>query len=246
MLKKTVFTLWIGGLVIGASGAPLQDNDRVESHDEMRRRLARDLAEAETNAVPSWRNLDRWSFQGGVGFITGSTIDEIGTAQSEWADGKSAGQIYLLQVSYKVTELKPTLFGREMAVDLELPLVLGAVDERGRQPFMQYSGGGMLRWESFPWNRWLYTNLETGLGLTYSQRVLETERRRHPDRERSHVEFYWPVQLTLAHPRRRDHQLVFFLHHHSGAGIFHKGGANTLGIGYRYVPGERRAAESEP
>jgi hypothetical protein len=44
----------------------------------------------------------------------------------------------------------------------------------------------------------------------------------------------------LAHPRYREHQLVLFLHHHSGGAIFHRGGANTLGIGYRFVPGERQ------
>ena len=242
MLGRALLTLWIGGLAFGASGAPLPDNDRVEDCDEARRSLVRDLLETETNAVPSWRNLDRWSFQAGVGFITGSTVDEIGLAQNDWAEGEAAGQIYLMQVSYKLAELKPKLFGKPRAVDLELPLVLGVVDENGHGPFMQYSGGVTLRWKDFPWNRWLYTNLETGIGLTYSQRVLETERKRHPGRERSHLEFYWPVQIMLAHPRRRDHQLVFLMHHHSGgAGIFHKGGANSLGIGYRYVPGERRA-----
>jgi hypothetical protein len=239
MLKKWLLALWIGKFVAGALAADVRSNEQGKNSDELGPEPARAVARVETNAVALWRNLDRWSFQTGVGFITGSTIDEIGTWQSELADGKSGGEIYLFQVSYKAAQLDPTLFGQRVALDLELPLVLGVVDERGRQPFMQYSGGATLRWKQFPWNHWLYTNLETGLGLTYSQRVLATERSRHPERERSHVEFYWPVQLTLAHPRHRDHQLVFFLHHHSGAGIFHKGGANTLGIGYRYVPGER-------
>lgn len=192
---------------------------------------------------PWWRDLNRWSFQAGAGFITGSTIDEIGIFQGEWADGDSEGEMYLFQVSYKAAQLKPEIFGARPAIDVELPLVLGVVNERGRSPFMQYSGGVTLRWKTFPWNRWLYTNLETGLGLTYSEHVLATERERHPDRHRSHLEFYWPVQLMFAHPHRRDHQFVLFLHHHSGGGIFHTGGANTLGLGYRYVPGERRNRE---
>jgi hypothetical protein len=239
MLKKILLVVWMGGFVVVASGAELPGNGPT-ANDKAGGDSARSLADGETKAVPSWRNLDRWSFQGGVGFISGSTIDDIGTAQNDWADGDSAGQIYLMQVSYKLAELKPKLFGKPRALDLELPLVIGVVDESGSDLFMQYSGGLALRWKDFPWNRWLYTNLETGVGLTYSQQVLETERRRHPDRERSHLEIYWPLQLMLAHPRLRAHQLVLFLHHHSGGGVFHTGGANTLGIGYRYVPGERR------
>jgi len=238
-VKKWLLVLWIGKFVLGASASDVQPNAQEKSVDDSTNGPASAVIRPETNAVPSWLGLDRWSFQAGVGFITGSTIDEIGTWQSELARGKSSGEIYLFQVSYKAARLDPTLFGHRVALDLELPLVLGVVDEGESQPFMQYSGGIALRWKTFPWNRRLYTNLETGFGLTYSQHVLMTERERHPDRDRSHLEFYWPVQLMLAHPRYRDHQLVLFLHHHSGAGVFHRGGANTLGIGYRYVPGER-------
>jgi hypothetical protein len=193
----------------------------------------------EPESVPFWRDLNRWSFQAGVGFITGSTIDDIFMGKTGLAKGDARGVIYLVQASYKLAELKPVVWGHHLALDLELPLVLDMVDERGSDPFFQYNGGFAVRWKSFPWNHWLYTNLETGIGLTYSQHVLATERARHPDRERSHLEFYWPVQLMLAHPRHREHQLVLFNHHHSGGGIFHRGGANSVGVGYRYVPGER-------
>ncbi|HTD65594.1 MAG TPA: hypothetical protein VK846_03550 [Candidatus Limnocylindria bacterium] len=184
--------------------------------------------------------MNRWSFQAGVGWITSSTIDEVGTLRGELADDDAGGQIYLLQVSYKLAEWEPVVFGHQGKMDLEAPFVLGVVDESRGDPFMQYSAGLTLRWKQFPWNKWLYTNIETGGGLTYSQRVLASERERHPGRERSHLEFYWPLQLMLAHPQRREHQLVLFLHHHSGGGVFHRGGANSLGIGYRYVPEERR------
>jgi hypothetical protein len=238
-VKKWLLALWIGESVMGAAAADVQPNEQEKRGDGFGNGPAGAVIRPETNTVPSWRNLDRWSFQAGVGFITGSSVDEIATGQTELAHGKSGGEVYLVQVSYEAAQLDPTLFGHRVALDLELPLVLGVVDEVGSQPFMQYSGGITLRWKTFPWNRWLYTNLETGIGLTYSQHVLATARERHPDREWSHLEFYWPVQLMLAHPRHRDHQLVLFLHHHSGGWIFHEGGVNTLGLGYRYVPGER-------
>ena len=178
-----------------------------------------------------------------MGWITGSTFTDVLLGDSHLARGDARGHIYLLQVSYKLARFEPALFGHHGEMDLELPAVLGVVDERGPDPFMQYNAGLTLRWKSFPWNKWLYTNLEVGIGLTYSQRVLDTERQQHPTRERSHLEFYWPLQLMLAHPHYRQHQLVLFNHHHSGGLIFHKGGANTLGVGYRYVFGERERKE---
>jgi hypothetical protein len=83
------------------------------------------------------------------------------------------------------------------------------------------------------------TTFETAIGLTYSHQVLAIERVRYPDRDRSHLEFYWPIQFTFAHPRHQQHRLVLFNHHHSGGHIFHRGGANSLGIAYRYVFGNR-------
>jgi hypothetical protein len=235
MLKEHLLAALFLVLVHSASAAETESSAGARPEQT---RAATTEAEA-NNEVPSWRNLKRWSFQAGVGLITESTIDEVLTLRGDRAHGDAGGEIYLLQVSYKAAEFKPVLFDHPVDVDLELPLVLGVVDEGGRAPFMQYNGGLVLRWKTFPWNRWLYTNLETGAGLTYSEHVLATEREQHPTRDRSHLEFYWPIHLMLAHPRHREHQLVLFLHHHSGGLIFHRGGANTLGVGYRYVPGER-------
>jgi hypothetical protein len=189
-----------------------------------------------SDRLPAWCAAERWSYQVGVAYVSGSSIDELMLANG---NRPANGQIYLLQASYLLDRLHPELFGRHYELDVSLPLVLGVVDEHGSDAFVQYSGGVTLRWKKFPWNRWLYTNLETGLGLTYSQHVLAIERERHSDRQRSHVEFYWPVQLLLAHPSHRQHQFALFLHHHSGGWIFHEGGANSLGIGYRYAPGEK-------
>jgi hypothetical protein len=182
---------------------------------------------------------DRWSFQFGAAYITGSTIDELLLGQFERPEGPAQGHIYLLSASYTLHTFDWDLFGHQVRPQLQLPGVLGIVDERGRSPFGQYSLGITLRWRDFPWNEYVYTNFETGIGLTYSQYVLAIERQRHPERNREHVEFYWPIELMLAHPRHRQHQLVLFLHHHSGGEIFHRGGANSLGIGYRLVFGER-------
>jgi hypothetical protein len=241
MFKEWVSIISVSSLVhvpITAFGAePAQADGSVGANNNAARRTADDI-----DAAPWWRDMDRWSFQAGIGFINGETIDDIIVSGGELAKGDASGEIYLAQVSYKAAELKPVWFDHQVEFDLEVPFVLGVVDEDGRGPFMQYNLGLTFRWKTFPWNRWLYTNFETGTGLTYSDHVLEVERQRHPGRDRSHLEFYWPIQLTLAHPQHREHQLVLFLHHHSGGAIFHVGGANTLGFGYRFVPGERRRA----
>jgi hypothetical protein len=201
---------------------------------------AKETAEKKSSELPAWNTLDRWSFQAGVAFITESTIDDIIVGEGERATGADEGEIYLLEASYKLAAFQPQIGRFQPRIDLQLPLVLGLVNEHERDDlWLQYNAGVTLRWKSFPWNEWLYTNLETGVGLTYSQYVIATERVRHPERERSHVEIYWPVQLMLALPKHPQHQLSLFLHHHSGGGMFHTGGANSLGLGYRYVPGEK-------
>jgi hypothetical protein len=231
-----MFNFWRGAAALlmcaGATVAVADQPAPAENFD-------RTNSVAALEEKPAWCDIRRWSFQGGMGFITESTVDKVALAEARLARGRAAGELYLLQASYKLARLDPVLFGHPVKLDLELPLVLGVVNEHGSDAFMQYSGGVTLRWKSFPWNKYVYTSIESGVGLTYSAHVLETERERHPDRERSHVEFYWPIQLMLAHPNHREHQLVLFLHHHSGGTIFHTGGANTLGVGYRYVFDER-------
>lgn len=192
-----------------------------------------------SDAIPFLRDPNRWSYQFGVGFITRSQIGDLTTGQVALARGEAEGQIYLLQALFRLSSFEPRFFGTQAGLDLELPLVLGLVDERGSSLFPQYSAGLLVRWRTFPWSRWVDTTFETAVGLTYSHQVLAIERSRHPDRDRSHLELYWPIQFTLAHPQHRQHQLVLFNHHHSGGRIFHKGGANSLGIGYRFVFGNR-------
>ncbi|MEX2381608.1 MAG: hypothetical protein WD490_04435 [Opitutales bacterium] len=104
---------------------------------------------------------------------------------------------------------------------------------------MDYNLGVIFRWRDFPWNEWVYTTLESGAGFSYTEKVLGIERQRHPDRNRNHLAFYWPIELSLAHPRYKQHRAVFFVHHRSGGRIFHQGGANSVGIAYRYAFGYR-------
>ena len=182
-----------------------------------------------------------WTIHIGMAVITSSTIGDLSLGKVTRARGDAGGEMYLLGVSHTLHDFDWRIRGRRFRPQLELPMVLGVVDEGGRNPFLDYNAGITLRWKDFPFNRFVYTNLETGVGLSYTEHVLAIEHRRHSDRDRSHLKFYWPIQLTLAHPEKKQHQLVVFIHHQSGGHVFDKGGSNLIGIGYRHVFRERSA-----
>lgn len=184
-------------------------------------------------------NWDRWSFQFGTAIVMTNVIDDFAFGRYNRASGPAGGEIYLFQASYTIRDLSWNIAGRTFEPQLELPVVFGIANENERSPFFDTKVGVTIRWKDFPWNSWLYTNLESGSGLSYTERIYAIEEVRHPGRSRSHFKFYLPIQLTLAHPHHRQHQAVFFLHHHSGGRIFEKGGTNALGLGYRYVFRER-------
>lgn len=176
-----------------------------------------------------------WTIQMGIAVITSNPIGEVLLGKATRAGGDAGGEMFLLGVSYTLHDFDWQIRGRRLRPQLELPLVIGLVDEKGRSPFFDYNAGITLRWKDFPFKRYVYTNLESGVGLSYTGHVLAIERRRHPGRERSHLKFHWPIELMLAHPKFRGHQLVLFIHHQSGGHVFDAGGSNLVGIGYRRV-----------
>jgi hypothetical protein len=178
---------------------------------------------------------DSWTLQLGVAMITSNVISDFSLGDFQRAKGPAGGEMYLLSASYTLFDFDWILLGRRFRPQLELPVVIGVVNERGRSPFVDYNLGITLRWKDLPFNRFIYTNIESGVGLSYTDRVLAIERERHPGRDRSHLKLYWPIQLMLAHPERKGHQLVVFIHHQSGGHIFDIGGSNLVGIGYRHV-----------
>ncbi len=182
---------------------------------------------------------DRWTLQLGAAVITSNAIGDISLGKISRATGPAGGEMYLLGASYTLCDFDWVIRDRRFRPQLELPVVLGVVNERGRSPFLDYNAGITLRWKDFPFNRVVYTNFESGIGLSYTEHVLAIERERHMRRDRSHLKFYWPIQLMLAHPKLKQHQLMVFIHHQSGGHVFDIGGSNLIGIGYRHVFRER-------
>lgn len=75
----------------------------------------------------------------------------------------------------------------------------------------------------------------TGLGLNYSEKIFLLDTLKHPGDNRSHLKFFWPLEITFALPVYKSHRLVLFNHHISGGKLFDKGGMDSFGIGYRYL-----------
>jgi len=179
-------------------------------------------------------DLNRWSFSGGVAVVTWNRIGELFRGKFNRAKGEAGGELYLLGASYTLADLRGNFPTQEMRPQLNAVAVVGLVNENRGSPFMDYNTGLTIRWRQFPWDHVLPTSLETGVGLSYTQRVMQVERVRLPDRDRSHLKFYWPIELGFALPSARQHQLLFFIHHQSGGRIFDVGGSNHVGLGYRY------------
>ncbi len=175
----------------------------------------------------------RWAFEYGVAFITSNTIDDLALGQINISDGDAGGQIHHFTASYLLAEPEWRLLGGVFRPQIEAPLTVAVVDENGRSPFLDYSASFQVRWRDFPWNHVVRTSVAMGLGISYSEKVYLMDIQRHPDRDRSHLKFNWPIQATLAHPAHPRHQLMLFVAHQSGGRIFDRGGVNSLGLGYR-------------
>jgi hypothetical protein len=186
------------------------------------------------------RPLSRWAIGVGAAFITRNVIEEVLSFRIRPARGDAAGWIYSLNLTYTWREFDWKIRDRTFRPQLEAPLTLLIADERGSNPFLGYNAGIGLRWTDFPWNRYVSTTAATGFGISYSEKVFEIDRVRHPGRRRSHWKFYWPLQITMALPCFPQHQLMLFNHHQSGGRVFDRGGMNAVGFGYRYVFPSRR------
>lgn len=162
-------------------------------------------------------------------------MDRLLKPSGTFAGGDAGGRIWLTTLYYTLGTHRWTLAGRSWSPQSEVHLTLGVVDENARSPFLDYNAAVALRWNEFPWNDRVATSFATGIGFSYSERVFAMDRQRHPESRRTRWKFDWPLQVTLAHPQHRRHQLVLFNQHQSGGYIFDRGGVNSHGIGYRYV-----------
>jgi hypothetical protein len=94
------------------------------------------------------------------------------------------------------------------------------------------------RYHNFPWNKFIHTTVAVSTGLSYATGVSDFEKTHSGLNPPSgtHVMHYFSPEVTLALPEHLDRQLVFRLHHRSGAygivsGAF--SGATYMTVGLR-------------
>ncbi|MCL4180290.1 MAG: hypothetical protein KJ072_21420 [Verrucomicrobia bacterium] len=183
---------------------------------------------------PAPRGPRNWSIQTGVAVISNSDIGEILTGGLNRADGDAGGLLYSLTANWTARRFEIPCRERILRPQFESYFTLTLVDQDHDAIFPDYNGGIGFRWVDFPWDKWLDTTLFMGIGLSYSSEVYVVDRERHPNEDRSHLKFDWPIQFTFALPRWPQHQLVLFNDHQSGGHVFDEGGVNSFGIGYRF------------
>lgn len=86
-------------------------------------------------------------------------------------------------------------------------------EENSGDGYYNINFAGTLKWTDFSWNKYLYTTQATSLGLAYFERINSYDRENHVNEERSQWKFYWPIQLTLALPKFKRHQVVLYNDH---------------------------------
>jgi hypothetical protein len=93
-----------------------------------------------------------------------------------------------------------------------------------------------LRWANLPWNHYINTSFAIGEGISYATAVPTLEKKDNSHTKR--LLNYLMLEFTLAMPCAPRTQLVFRIHHRSGAyGLYHAGntGSNNVGIGLRVL-----------
>jgi len=103
----------------------------------------------------------------------------------------------------------------------------------------EFWGALYLRYDGFPWTRYLYTTAGISMGFDYVTRLPVVERGTdaRPEPHQSHWLNYFSPEITLALPEAPQHEAVFRYIHRSGIfgtfnGVYE--GANAFMIGYRY------------
>src|SRR5271170_7886728 len=94
-----------------------------------------------------------------------------------------------------------------------------------------------VRWTSFPWNKFLYTNARvSALGLSFATGVSAWERINSGNNRGSNFQQFGAIEMTFAARENARSEVFFRVHHRSGIfGLINGviGGSNYLACGFR-------------
>jgi hypothetical protein len=175
-----------------------------------------------------------WSFAFGVGVISDNTLADYLEPSFDKLQGPGGGLTYNFTVARQLHQFDWRVGKIHLRPRLELPVMLTFVDENRGRFIPDLNVGVVLRWQDWPWNRFVRTTLSAGPGLSYAYHVWEAEAQRHPGEDRSQFKFWLPIEFTVALPRYPHHQFLLFIDHQSGGTLFDQGGVDAWGLGFRY------------
>jgi hypothetical protein len=182
------------------------------------------------------KDKGRWSAAFAVGIIGDTTVADYADFAFDKLDGEGGGLTYNLSVSYRWHEFDLKVGRLRFRPQVEIPFMLTLVDDEKLDLAPDFNIGIMLRWRDFPWNRYIYTTVAAGAGMSYATEVWTGDYQRHPgDDDRSQWKFWLPIEASFALARYPQHQLILFIDHQSGGHIFDAGGIDAWGFGYRLL-----------
>ncbi len=196
------------------------------------------FAQAQTGTLIGYENtnsLTDWTFEFGAALMTQNDIDDFIEGRFDFEEGDAGATTYQFTATKKITELSLEWFGSQFTPWIEMPLCLELVDENANDSFLVYNASMQIRWVDFPWNSFVHTTFAAGLGLSYASQIYDMDIQRHPGEDRSHLKFNVPIQFSFSLPDAPQHQIIFYISHHSGGfGFFDHGGVNSIGASYAY------------
>ncbi len=162
------------------------------------------------------------------------------TFDTVWLSEEELGDMLFFQAELSRSQLWAVALSRKLASlnehsDIEFE---GQVAKHAGpvQRHWEVNGLGIVRWHTFPWDRYVNTSAAFGLGLSYAFDKPEFEVQAHDRSNRLLV--YILVELTAAMPRAPQWELVARIHHRSAAyGTFEddlRGASNGFGFGLKY------------
>lgn len=180
-------------------------------------------------------HLKPWSIMLYKGWTSTETLAQTVKFKYESADE----DVYSAELAYTLAPTNPvSRFFSYIWSKFQLAGNLAIRDEHDQRTIYEFDAYFVLRWQNWPWNRYVPTTVAIGEGLSYVSRVPGVEIGSSSDgKDSKKLLNYLMGEITVAHPSYPEFQLVGRIHHRSGAyGAFGAGnsGSNTVGVGLRY------------
>lgn len=164
-----------------------------------------------------------WSVMFYSGFGTASDLGQVLTFDIDSEDSQFLGVVLNREIFS---------FWRHFSFELE-----GQVLRHfGKQDNWEFDGLFLVRFNPFPWDKYLDTSFAVGDGLSYATSTPKIEEEQHPNQTYRFLN-YLMLELAFMLPKYPEWALATRIHHRSGIyGTFDgvDGASNFLGLGLRY------------